>query len=102
MRFERTDIRDKKEFVFEDDLLKQKECVDEENHIYVYERYYHKTDLMYIYEIVRGVRHKNPDGNIVYLYPSSEQFGSYGYTIPAKLKDRIPVYVKMLQDSIKK
>lgn len=102
MKFERTDINDRKEFVFEDDLLVQKECADEEHRIYVYERYYQKTDLMYAYEIVRGIKHKNPDGNIVYLYPSSEQFGKYGYFIPAKSKNRIPEYVKMLQDSIKK
>ena len=32
-----TDISQKKEFKFEGDTLRQKECVDEEKHIYVYD-----------------------------------------------------------------
>lgn len=33
------------------------------------------------YEVVKGVKHKNPDGTIVYIYPSTEHWGKYGYTI---------------------
>ena len=31
------------------------------------------------YEVVRGFRYKQPDGSIVYRYPSDEQFGTYGF-----------------------
>ena len=31
------------------------------------------------YEVVKGMRRKNPDGSIVYVYPGDEQFGSYGF-----------------------
>lgn len=31
------------------------------------------------YEVVRGVKRKNPDGSIVYCYPNDEQFGIYGF-----------------------
>lgn len=80
MKIFNTDIKDKRKFTFEGDTLVQKECVDEENHIYVYERY-NPRGKMYGYEVVKGVKVKNPDGNYVYRYPSSEQFGSYGYFV---------------------
>lgn len=92
-----TPIEEKKEFSFEGDHLIQKECVDKEKRIYVYERYNHSGRL-YGYEVVKGVRRKNPDGEIVYTYPSSEQFGRYGYFISAQFKDSIPAYVKTLQE----
>ena len=101
MKIEYNDIKDKKEFVFDGDLLIQKECVDEDNKIYVYERYY-QGSFLYAYEVVRGIKRKNPSGRIIYKYPSSEEFGKYGYFLPVKSKNRIPEYVKMLQDSIKK
>ena len=31
------------------------------------------------YEVVKGVKKKNPDGSIVYVYPVDEQFGVYGF-----------------------
>ena len=31
------------------------------------------------YEVVRGVKKINPDDSIVYVYPSDEQFGVYGF-----------------------
>lgn len=31
------------------------------------------------YEVVKGVKRVNPDGGIVYIYPSDEQFGMYGF-----------------------
>lgn len=93
----RTDISQKKEFKFEGDTLKQKECVDEEKRIYVYERYNHKGRL-YGYEIVKGVKAKQPNGEIVYIYPSSEQFVRYGYFISAQWADKdIPKYIEKLR-----
>lgn len=92
-----TDISQKKEFKFEGDTLKQKECVDKEKHIYVYERYNWKGRL-YGYEVVRGVRRKQPNGDIVYAYPSSEQFGTYGYFISSQFAEKeIPAYVEVLR-----
>lgn len=34
------------------------------------------------YEVVKGKKHKNPDDNVVFAYPSNEDWGIYGYTIP--------------------
>lgn len=34
------------------------------------------------YEVVKGKKYKNPDGEIVYVYPSENDWGVYGYTIP--------------------
>ena len=31
------------------------------------------------YEVVRGIKNKNPDGSIVYYYPGDEQFGVCGF-----------------------
>lgn len=31
------------------------------------------------YEVVKGVKRKNPDGSIVYYYPGDEQFGVDGF-----------------------
>ena len=31
------------------------------------------------YEVVRGIKNKNPDGSIVYYYPGDEQFGVNGF-----------------------
>lgn len=92
----RIDISEKKEFTFDGDTLKQKYCYDEDKHIYVYERYNHRGRL-FGYELVRGVRHKNPDGSIVYLYPCSEQFGTYGYFISAQFAETdIPKHLAKL------
>lgn len=33
------------------------------------------------YEVVKGVKRKNPDGTIVYSYPNSERWEIYGYTV---------------------
>lgn len=33
------------------------------------------------FEIVKGMKRKNPDGSIVYSYPNTESWGTYGYTI---------------------
>lgn len=31
------------------------------------------------YEVVRGMKRKNPDGGVVYCYPGDEQFGVCGF-----------------------
>lgn len=96
MKVFRTDIRDKKEFSLEGDTLKQKYCYDEEKQIWVYERYNHNGRL-YGYELVKGIKHKNPDGSLIYLYPSSEKFGDYGYFISAQFAKDIPKYLLYLK-----
>lgn len=80
------DISEKKEFSFQGERLKQIRCANEEQHIYVYERY-NRSGRLYAYEVVRGKKTKNPDGNIVYTYPTSEMFGSFGLFISAQHKD---------------
>lgn len=54
---------------------------NEETGWWLYERTNKETGKKH-YEVVRGVKKKNPDGTIVYAYPSSEMWGTYGYTIP--------------------
>lgn len=34
------------------------------------------------FEVVKGRRHKNPDDSVVLVYPSADDWGIYGYTIP--------------------
>lgn len=92
----RTDIKDKKEFTIQGDKLVQLEEVDPVNRIYVYGRYT-SSGVLYAYEVVKGVRYKDSDGSIIYMYPSSEMFGSKGYFLPARCKDEIPEYVSKLQ-----
>lgn len=96
LKFNYKDIKEKKEFKFQCDTLKQLECSDVTKNIYVYERY-NQSGRLFGYEVVKGVKHKNPDGSIVYSYPSSEQFGTYGYFISAQWKEDIPKYVQALQ-----
>ena len=31
------------------------------------------------YEVIKGVKYRQPDGSIVYRYPGDEQFGVYGF-----------------------
>ena len=31
------------------------------------------------YEVVKGIKTVNPDGTVVYRYPCSEEFGTYGF-----------------------
>ena len=74
------DIKEQNEFKKYGEQFR-KIFADDEKHIYVFSR--NNTD----YEVIQGVKKKNPDGNIVYAYPSSEQFGSYGYYITGRNKD---------------
>ena len=94
----RKDISEKKEFSFDGDTLKQKYCYDEEKQIWVYERYNHSGRLIG-YEVVKGIKHINPDGSLVFKYPSSEQFGKYGYFISARWAETdIPKYLAKLAE----
>ena len=81
-KFNCKDIKDKKEF---DRIGYHYTCVKEYgNNIYLYKmERIDKTIPQYypIYELVKGITHKNPDGSIVHKYPNDEQFGIYGYTI---------------------
>lgn len=54
---------------------------NEETGWWLYERVNKETGKKH-YEVVRGKKYKNPDGNIVFCYPSDEDWGTYGYTIP--------------------
>lgn len=81
----KTDISQKTDFVFQDTRLIQK-YYDSESGCYLYERYHINSptlgNRLMGYEIVKPVKHKNPDGATVYVYPSSEQFGLYGWFYP--------------------
>jgi len=91
----RTDISEKKEFIIYGDTLRMKECVDKEKRIYIFERLMNENnkERLIAFEVVKGKKHKNPDGSIVYTYPSSEQFGYYGFTV-------FPNHKKSMQEAI--
>lgn len=78
----RTDISEKKEFKYVGDTIKQCEY-NEQTGLYLYERYLPNGRLLG-YEMVKPVKYKNPDGSIVGSYPSSEQFGRYGWFYSAR------------------
>lgn len=77
----KTDIRDKKEFNRAGYHYTQVRA-DDEKHIYLYEMVPIDFDTPHKhYEVVKGIKRKNPDGSIVWMYPSDEMFGVYGYYI---------------------
>lgn len=79
MKFKATDIRDKRTFKRIGHTYTMI-AADEENHIYLFKMT--KPGISYdMYEIVKGVKAKQPDGTTVYKYPSDEQFGVYGFYI---------------------
>lgn len=47
---------------------------NEKKNAYLYKRVNLETGIVY-YEVVIPVKTKNPDGSIVYVYPSAESFG---------------------------
>lgn len=77
------DISELKEFKKFGDVYKQVECFGD--NIYLYSRENVDPDCesngVYVYELVRGVPHKNRDGQIVISYPGSRLWGAYGKTI---------------------
>lgn len=78
---------------------------NDEQHLYVFKvtKTYNREDgsqlVVTDYEVVKGMKVKNPDGSIVYAYPNTESFGTYGYFIngfpSCYAKERI---VKRLMD----
>lgn len=74
MEIIRKDIKDLKEFKKYGDTFKQIRN-NPETGWWLYERPTH-------YEVVKGKRYKNPDGEVVLIYPSEGDWGTYGYTIP--------------------
>lgn len=59
-------------------------CVkaDVVNNIYIYKMEHIDEPIPYSqYELIIGVKRKQPDGSTVYVYPSDEQFGIYGWYI---------------------
>lgn len=68
---------------------------DDENHIYVFK-------CGFGYEVVKGIKSVNPDNTIIYHYPSTEQFGTYGYYIFGSddkyCKERIEYRIKCLKE----
>lgn len=71
---------------------------DDQKHVYVFKR--QKNGGTYMgFEVVRGHKFTNPDGSVVYAYPSSEEFGKNGYYINGRMKDykeRIQKYIEKL------
>mgnify|MGYP003293731388 CR=1 FL=1 len=72
-----TDIKDKKVFNRIGCTYYQV-YADHDNHIYVYD-IINQDGIHRGYEVVKGLKRKNPDGSTVYVYPSDEQFGIYGF-----------------------
>jgi len=94
MRLFATDIKDRKEFTFDDSTLVQKEYCEATGR-YLYWRLF-KTDCapekvgkLMGYEIVQPEKHKNPDGTYSNMYPCSERFGKYGWFFPANTKREV-------------
>lgn len=70
------DLKDVDSFVKFGDKF-DKVYADDSKHLYVFKRQGKGVG----YEVVKAVKRKNPDGSTVYTYPSSEQFGVYGFYI---------------------
>lgn len=82
MDFFSTDISQKKEFSFQGDTLVFDEYVPEYGK-YIYKRF-NPRGVLVGWEIVKPVKHTNPDGSIVNTYPSTEQFGKYAWSLPPR------------------
>lgn len=79
VKIERTDISEKKEFN-KNGYRYTQVLADNEKHVYLYKL--SKPGIKYLqFELVKGKRYKNPDGNIIYTYPCDEDFGTYGWYI---------------------
>ena len=83
MEIFRTDIKDKKEFTYENDTLKRLDYC-ETTGLYLYGRYDGEDGHLKGYELIKPVKCINPDGSTVGKYPSNEQFGTYGWYYPAR------------------
>lgn len=76
-----TPIQEQKVFTFNGDTLKQCEH-NEATGLWLYERY--TNGRLMGYELVKGVKTKQPNGEVVQVYPSSERFGTYGWFYPPR------------------
>lgn len=65
---------------------------NEEMSTYLYKRVNIETGLVY-YEVVVPKKSKNPDGNIVYVYPGAESFG-FGRGICTRSLERAEKYLE--------
>lgn len=73
---------------------------DDERHIYVY-RMTDEDGSIVGYEVVKGIKQKQPDGTPVWVYPNDEQFGTYGWYIcgrPERCRERIAYRVRQLEE----
>lgn len=98
-----TDISDRKEFTFQGDRLEQYKSYGDG--WWLYKRYNQYSDFHFMgWELVKSVRHKNPDGEMVYTYPSSEQFGTYGLFLPQRYaeNDCDLAHIKKVEEDSKK
>lgn len=83
MIFFKDDIKDRLEFKKDGDILRQFKSYGDG--WWLYKRFNQYSNFNFMgWELVKGVRHKNPDGEIVFVYPSSEQFGMYGFFLPQR------------------
>ena len=56
----------------------EKVYADDNRHIYIFKVF---DENFVSYEVILAKRVKNPDGNIVYTYPGSNDWGKLGFTI---------------------
>ena len=76
----RPDISELKTFTKYGDVFTQ-ERHNPETGWWLYKRTNKEDPSRVHYEVVKGKKHKNPDGRIVYCYPSDDSWGQYGYTV---------------------
>lgn len=98
-----TDIKDKKEFKFQGDKLEQYKSYGDG--WWLYKRYNQYNNFNFMgWELVKGVKGKQPDGKIVYTYPSSEMFGPYGLFLPQRYTEEMcdEVHLKKVEEAEKK
>lgn len=99
---EHIDIKDKKEFVFQGDKLVQYKSYGDG--WWLYKRYNQYTNFNFMgWELVKGKKDMQPNGDVVYIYPSSRLFGTYGYFLPKRTteEEADQMHTKMCQISIK-
>lgn len=79
MKLQAVDIKNKKQFKragYNYQLVE-----DFGNNWYLYEMIRYMDSPIKAYELVKAKRFKQPDGEVIYIYPSSEDWGTYGWTI---------------------
>lgn len=65
---------------------------NEKKNTYLYKRVNLETNVVY-YEVIVPVKTKNPDGSIVYVYPSAESFG-FGRGICTRSLEKAEKYLE--------